>query len=196
MTLTDSDGVSAVRVARVVIDAECAGMGSNPDIPDSFSIMRGVFVTVSEYPSMNLRGCIGFPEPVFLLKDALVRAAVSVCHDPRFEPLTSVEARNCVVEVTVLTSPKELSFKDYSEMLSMIELGRDGVIMEYMGHRALFLPQVASEQGWDKFQMFEALSYKAGLDRKAWKNKGVRIWAFGGEVFSEIMPYGDVVRKG
>jgi uncharacterized protein len=99
------------------------------------------------------------------------------------------------VEVTILTTPVELEFSGTSEMLSQIEIGRDGVIMESTGQRALFLPQVAPEQGWNKEQMFSALSFKAGLNRNAWKGKGVRVWTFRGEVFSEIMPYGEVVRK-
>jgi uncharacterized protein len=195
MTLTDEEGRIAVKAARSVIDAESSGKHAEPSLPDSFSQKSGVFVTVSWYPSGELRGCIGIPEPVFSLAEALPKAAASACHDPRFHDLTLREARGCTVEVTVLTTPVELKFKDKDEMLSQIELGRDGVIMEYMGRRALFLPQVAPEQGWNKQQMFDALSFKAGLNRDAWRKEGVRVWNFKGEAFSEKMPYGEVVRK-
>ncbi|UAL07486.1 MAG: TIGR00296 family protein [Candidatus Methanogranum gryphiswaldense] len=195
MIFTDEDGRIAVKTARSVVDAESAGRKIDPVLPDSFSQKSGVFVTISWYPSGELRGCIGFPEPVFSLSEALVKAASFACHDPRFMPLTLREAKECTVEVTILTTPVELEFSGTSEMLSQIEIGRDGVIMESTGQRALFLPQVAPEQGWNKEQMFGALSFKAGLNRNAWKGKGVRVWTFRGEVFSEIMPYGEVVRK-
>lgn len=194
MTLTDEEGKIAVKAARIVIDAESSGKHAEPPLPDSFSQKSGVFVTISWYPSGELRGCIGIPEPVFSLAEALLKAASSACHDPRFHDLTLREVRGCTVEVTVLTPPVELKFKDKDEMLSQIELGRDGVIMECTGRRALFLPQVAPEQGWNKQQMFEALSFKAGLNRDAWRKEGVRVWNFKGEVFSEKMPYGEVVR--
>ena len=195
MMLSEEDGAIAVSTARKAVEAECRG--GVTDFPQGviFSEPAGVFVTISEYPSGYLRGCIGYPEPVFPFGEALIRAAVSACHDPRFYPLTSVEAKECTVEVTRLTPPEELMFKDTADMLSQIELGRDGAILEAFGRRALFLPQVAPEQGWNKSEMFDALSRKAGLRTDAWKEPGVRVWTFRGEIFSETEPYGRAERR-
>ncbi len=195
MPLSDEDGVIAVRAARTVIDAEVSGKSVDLSFPRSFSGNRGVFVTISLYPSGDLRGCIGFPEPVRPLEEALVEAAVSACHDPRFPPLTAGEARECTVEVTVLTPPAELEFSDAGDLLPQIELGIDGIILQVRGRRALFLPQVAPEQGWSKEQTFDALAGKAGLPARAWREGDVRVWTFKGDIFSEAAPYGKVVRS-
>jgi len=49
---------------------------------------RGVFVTIETYPENELRGCIGFPLPVYPLFEAVQKAAISSAfEDYRFEPL-------------------------------------------------------------------------------------------------------------
>lgn len=195
MPLSDEDGVVAVRAARTAIDAEVAGRAVDLSFPRTFSERYGVFVTISLYPSGDLRGCIGYPEPVYPLEEALIGAAISACHDPRFPPLTPDEAKGCTVEVTVLTPPSELDFTDAEDLVSKIELGIDGIILQARGRRSLFLPQVAPEQGWDTVQTLDALAGKAGLRPKAWTEDGVRIWTFQGEIFSEAAPYGKVIRS-
>jgi len=47
----------------------------------------------------------------------------------------------------------------------------------------LLLPQVATEQGWDKTTFLEHTCLKAGLPRDAWKEKGTEIYVFSAEVF-------------
>jgi len=65
-----------------------------------------------------------------------------------------------------------------------IEIGRHGVLLEREGHRAVFLPQVAPEQGWDRETMLDHLAMKAGLPRNAWRS-GARFEVFEALVFSE-----------
>ena len=45
-------------------------------------------------------------------------------------------------------------------------VGKHGIIMEYMGRSATFLPEVASEQQWDQRQTLQELLYKAGITKK------------------------------
>jgi uncharacterized protein (TIGR00296 family) len=193
MNADDAYGAGLLRLARDAVDAETSG--KKFEIPDSPAVPAGVFVTVSEYPSGNLRGCIGIPEPVYPMNEALAKAGASACHDPRFPPLTYGEASECTVEITILTPPEELEFENPEEMKNGIVLGRDGIILEYGGRRALFLPQVAPEWGWTKEETLEHLSEKAGLRRNDWKRPGVRIWTFRGEIFSEETPRGKTIRK-
>ena len=83
MNMNDIEGEQAVRLARMAVEAETMGKECNTaDVPPSFREERGVFVTLSSYPSMLLRGCIGFPEPIFSLASALIQAAQYACHDP------------------------------------------------------------------------------------------------------------------
>ena len=93
-------------------------------------------------------------------------------------PVAERELGNLRVEVSALTSPKRVaSWRD-------IVLGRDGVTLEKGNHFAVFLPQVAPEQGWDMPTMLSHLSLKAGLDADAWR-EGAVFETFQAEVFHE-----------
>jgi AMMECR1 domain-containing protein len=56
--------------------------------------------------------------------------------------------------------------------------------MKKNGSGAVFLPQVAPEQGWDVSQMLTQLSLKAGLPPDAWK-EGASFLVFQADVFGE-----------
>ena len=187
------EGILAVKAARTSIEAETQGIMPEIDLPDSFDRKSGVFVTINTYPSGDLRGCIGYPEPVFPLKDALVYSAQSACHDPRFMPLSEKEAVSCTVEVTIL-SPPVLSECSKDELPKSIVIGRDGLIIQFGRRRGLLLPQVPVEWGWDVNEYLEQICYKAGLPADAWKLKESMMWTFTGEIFHELSPKGEIVR--
>ena len=63
-------------------------------------------------------------------------------------------------------------------------LGRDGMTLEKDGCFAVFLPQVAPEQGWDLPTTLSYLSQKAGLPADAWR-EGAKFETFQAEVFHE-----------
>lgn len=188
-------GREAVRAARQAAEAETEGRAENPVFSEGFRELSGAFVTISKYPSGDLRGCIGYPEPVLPLGQAIISAARSACHDPRFPSLTLKEAENCVFEVTVLTSPEKINFSSPDDLLNKIEIGRDGLILSYKGRRGLLLPQVPVEWEWSKETYLEQLSAKARLPMDIWKKEGVTIENFQGEIFAEKSPKGEVVRK-
>lgn len=187
------EGTIAVRTARAAIEAETVGSSAEFEMPASFDENSGVFVTINTYPEGDLRGCIGYPEPAFPLKDALVFSAQSACHDPRFMPLSKKEADNCTVEVTVLSKPVQIECEK-SELPEKIVIGRDGLIIQFGRRRGLLLPQVPVEWGWGPEEFLEQLSRKAGLPTDTWKMKDAAIWSFTGEIFHELSPKGDVVR--
>ncbi|MCL2032843.1 MAG: TIGR00296 family protein [Methanomassiliicoccaceae archaeon] len=190
-----TDGTAAVRAARRYAEAETRKGAAEVSLPEGFSEKKGVFVTISEYPSGDLRGCIGYPEPVFPLKDALRLSAQAACHDPRFEDLTFDETKECTFEVTILTVPQKVQYGAPEELLSKIVVGRDGLILSHRGRRGLLLPQVPSEFGWGAEEFLKHLSMKAGLSPNAWKEPGAVIESFCGEIFAETSPNGEVVRK-
>lgn len=180
--------------ARLCIVSEVRGTPV-PGTPPELSEPRGVFVTVNQFPSGGLRGCIGYPYPVMPLGEAVDSSARSACHDPRFPDLSPSELYGVTVEVTILSVPEELVFRDPRSLLDMVHIGEDGLIIEYHGRRGLLLPQVPVEQGWDVETFLCHLSMKAGLPPDAWEREGARIWSFGGEVFSETSPCGDIIRR-
>lgn len=185
------DGVFAVKAARMTIEAETVGKEPEIDFPETFDKESGVFVTLKTYPDDDLRGCIGYPEPFYPLKDALVFSAQSACHDPRFPPLAKSECGNVTVEVTILSKPEEMKV-ERSKLPEELKIGRDGLIIEFGRKRGLLLPQVPVEWNWGTTEYLENLCMKAGLPTNAWQLKDATIYSFTGEIFSEESPNGEI----
>ncbi len=138
---------------------------------------HGVFVTLKKRG--NLRGCIGRLVPDRPLAELVAAMALeSAFEDPRFNPVTAEELPDLEVEVSVLTPMKRVSG------VNDIVIGRDGVMLQKGGRSAVFLPQVAPEQGWQRDEMLSHLSMKAGLPADAWK-KDTIFSTFQAIVFSE-----------
>ena len=68
---------------------------------------RGVFVTLTR--NGELRGCIGFIEPVLPLGQAVIRTAVyAATEDPRFPRVAAAELGDIRFEISVLTPAREI----------------------------------------------------------------------------------------
>ncbi len=138
---------------------------------------RGVFVTLRK--KGDLRGCIGrmiADEPLARLVG--VMSLQAAFNDKRFPQLTADELKDIEIEISVLTPMKQVAGADD------IVVGRDGVLLAKDGYSAVFLPQVATEQGWNREQMLDHLCLKAGLTVGSWK-KGAKFSTFQAIVFSE-----------
>jgi AmmeMemoRadiSam system protein B/AmmeMemoRadiSam system protein A len=138
---------------------------------------RGVFVTLKKRGA--LRGCIGRMIPDKPLHELVGAVALqSALEDPRFRPVTLDELKDLEIEISVLTPMAPVPNADY------IVVGRDGVLIRKGGLSAVFLPQVAPEQGWGRDEMLEHLCRKAGLPPGSWK-EGAQLLTFQAIVFSE-----------
>jgi uncharacterized protein len=163
---------------------------SDVKLEGKFIEKLGVFVTLHSYPSGDLRGCIGFIEPVYILEQGVIEAAKSAAFsDPRFPPLTKDE--EFVIEVSVLTKP-ELIEKPYE---TNIEIGKDGLIVEHHGISGLLLPIVAIDQKWDVKEFLESTCRKAGFPPDVLTKPDCKVYKFSTIVFSEKTPSGEVVKK-
>jgi uncharacterized protein (TIGR00296 family) len=162
--------------------------------PKKFDEKMGVFATLHTYPGKDLRGCIGYAEPVMPLMEALVQASISATRDPRFPPLSPEELDRVVVEVSVLTPPELVRAKRPADYPKSIRLGRDGLMIEKGPFRGLLLPQVPLEWDWDEKGFLDNLCMKAGLAPGRWLEEGVRIYRFSSEIFAEDEPNGKVSR--
>jgi len=199
--LTDEDGFLLVRIARRTIE-EYLRTGEilpiEEEIRRRFSEKMGVFVTVDELVRgrRELRGCIGFPMPIYPLIDAIQRAAISAAtEDPRFRPLALRELGRVVLEVSVLTPPELISVRSPREYLSEIRVGRDGLILEWKYGAGLLLPQVPVEYKWNAEEYLAHLSLKAGGAADLWLAPGVKIYRFEALIWEEEEPGGVVRRK-
>ena len=149
------------------------------DIKTRFSVEMGAFTTLNEHD--ELRGCIGYIIPFKPLwetiRDTAIEAAV---HDPRFPSVRLNELVDITIEISVLTVPQKV--KSAEDII----LGRDGVIVKRGYNQGVFLPQVATETGWDKETFLNYLCYeKAGLPPSAWKDPDTELLTFQAMVFSE-----------
>ena len=183
--LSAADRAYLLRVARASMERAVRsgtrrGHGFDAgDAPKSVRAKMGAFVTLNDKATGALRGCIGEILPMRPLIEAVAdRAVDAAISDPRFSPVTERELEGLRVEVSALTPPKRVaSWRD-------IVLGRDGMTLEKNGCFAVFLPQVAPEQGWDLPTTLSYLSQKAGLSSDAWR-EGATFETFQAEVFHE-----------
>lgn len=139
--------------------------------------VRGAFVTLHQ--NGELRGCVGEISPRRPLYQAVREHAVNAgVYDNRFEPVRAEDLASLEFEISALTPPNAVS--SYRDII----LGRHGIVLRKQGQTAVFLPQVAPEQGWDLETTLKALSRKAGLPEDAWKHQAGFL-VFEAEVFSE-----------
>lgn len=173
-----------------------AGKLSKARIPEEMDKPTGVFVTLKKQRAKGerLRGCIGFPEPIYDLSRGLASAAVSAAFsDPRFPPVGAEELPDISIEISLLSTPCLLKVPK-TELSSAVKVGEHGIIIERGINRGLLLPQVAVEEGCDSESFLALGCLKAGLPPDAWLDKKVNVYVFTAEVFSEVEPRGDVVK--
>jgi len=165
------------------------------DYPPEFRKPYGVFVTLKKRVGgrYDLRGCIGFPEPVYPLGEATVRAAISAAStDPRFPRVTLGELKDIIVEVTILTPPKPIEVSNPRDYPNKIRIGEDGLIVERGRNKGLLLPQVPVEWSWGAEEFLVQCCLKAGCPPDSWLLDETRIFKFQGKVFSEGSPGGEI----
>jgi len=165
LCLSEADRRTLLQRVRQTIEARLfSSRAGAPAAPLSPALLQpaGVFVTLQRRG--RLRGCIGEIEARRPLVEAAVAHAIHAAfEDPRFPPVSPREWPEVEIEVSVLSPPRSVaSWKE-------IEIGRHGVLLFKQGRSAVFLPQVAPEQGWDLPETLRQLSRKAGLPSDAWE---------------------------
>lgn len=127
----------------------------------------------------DLRGCIGSLAPVEPLYVSVHGNAINAAlRDPRFNPVQPGELSRITVDVSILSPIRDIA------SVSEFKIGQQGIILEKGRYRAVYLPEVATEQGWTVEETLSSLSQKAGLPANAWK-EGARFKVFESAVLSE-----------
>jgi uncharacterized protein len=176
--LTPTERTALLQFARDTIVAHLSGTAPPPRVPlDAPQEHAGAFVTL--HVRRELRGCIGYPGAERPLDEVVGQCAIAAAtEDPRFPPLTRAEVPELDLEISVLTPIRPVA--DVSE----IEVGRDGLVVQDGFRKGLLLPQVATEQGWNREAFLSHTCLKAGLRPDAWRT-GATVSRFQAEVFSE-----------
>lgn len=205
--LSAEEGAFLVRLARRAVEAylkNAVVIDPPPETPRSLMKESGVFVTIEALRldritgrvKRELRGCIGYPEPLLPLAEATIRAAIAAAtEDPRFPPLTPRELDSVIFEVSVLTAPQLIEYREPAELLEKVKVGRDGLMVELGGARGLLLPQVPVEEGWSVEDFLSYACLKAGLPEDTWRTGRLRVYTFQAQIFVEATPGGEVVER-
>ncbi|MGR3301417.1 MAG: AmmeMemoRadiSam system protein B [Candidatus Scalindua sp.] len=182
--LNNDERLTLLKVARDTLESYVRE-GKRPDLNSGEYTLspimkekRGVFVTLNK--NGNLRGCIGHIQPrEQLIKAVMDNAINSSMNDSRFRPVDAGELEEIEIDISVLSPIKKISGAD------KFIPGEHGIIIRLGGMRAVFLPQVATEQGWDREETLSHLCNKAGLPSYAWKDESMEFFVFTAEVFHE-----------
>jgi AmmeMemoRadiSam system protein B/AmmeMemoRadiSam system protein A len=177
--LTDADRQRLLALARETIRRYLES-GTVP-LGRGFSIAadrhQGLFVTLNKRG--NLRGCIGQMQPTGPIRRLVPTMALAAAfQDQRFDKVKASELKDIEIEISLLTP-----FTPVPSPGSVVP-GRDGVVLQKAGRSAVFLPQVATEQGWSRNELLDNLCVKAGLEKGCWSS-GAKLSTFQAQVFGE-----------
>lgn len=187
--LTDEKGEVLLELARQTLE-ERLGLSSNvstgteKQLNDAaFEANRGTFITLKI--NNQLRGCIGNLSPDRPLAEGVRENALNAAfNDPRFPPLTREELESVQIEISLLTEPVKLEYKDADDLLAKLKPGVDGVIIQKGPHSSTFLPQVW-EQLPDKKAFLGNLCLKAGLPADEWQKGDLLVYIYHVQYFEE-----------
>lgn len=182
LSLTSEERKTLLRIARETIQAR---LGVRPstrstalEMTQALSTPCGAFVTL--HKNGRLRGCIGHITSERPLHETIREvAAASALEDPRFPALSRDEIAEVDLEISVLSPLRRIVDP------GQIEPGTHGILLRSGAHSGLLLPQVATEQGWDRETFLEHTCLKAGVPRGAWRSTGTEIEIFTAIVFGE-----------
>lgn len=180
-SLTATAKANLLKLSRETLKAAVKGRPlptiDPTSLPDCVKANVGAFVTLHQLS--RLRGCIGQLTANRPLYKTIIDMTVSAAlHDGRFTPVSPEELATIDIELSILSPLEPI------EKATDIVLGYHGILIEKGRHRGVFLPQVATETGWDLETFLGHCSRdKAGLDWDGWKN--ATVYRFTATIFGE-----------
>jgi AmmeMemoRadiSam system protein B/AmmeMemoRadiSam system protein A len=170
-----------LKIARQTVESYI-GQGIIPQFQVFFPMLEqklGAFVTIKERG--DLRGCIGLFEPDLPLHKVVLKMAIAAAtKDTRFYPVQPSELADLTYEISVLSPLEKIN------NWRKIEAGKHGAQVRKGLRSGVFLPQVATENNWDREEFLENLcSQKAGLALDCYKDKDAELYIFTAQVFGE-----------
>jgi AmmeMemoRadiSam system protein A len=185
--LTTEEKQALLSLARTTLERSLRGHELQPlDLEHATPRLREAgasFITLTIQG--DLRGCIGALEPYQpLLQDVREHALAAALEDPRFPPVVAAELDRIQIEISCLTVPHALEYRDAQDLLGHLRPNIDGVILRDGMRRATFLPQVW-EKIPDKAQFLDNLCAKMGAAPDTWRRKHLEVLTYQVEEFHE-----------
>jgi len=180
LQLSETEKNTLLNIARKTIEEHCLQNEKhkfdNDNLSTTLETKCGAFVSL--HKKGELRGCIGRITGNLPLYQVVQEMALSAStQDPRFSPVEAEELQDIDIEISVLSPMTKI--QDISDII----LGKHGILIEEGSRTGLFLPQVATETGWNKDEFLgHCARDKAGLGWDGWKT--ANIYIFTATVFS------------
>ena len=168
-------------IARAALAAALKDEPYAPADPGRAGLERrsGCFVTLKT--DGQLRGCLGcFESGLPLWQTVAEYAELSARHDPRFthNRLKPADLDRVEMDISALTPLEPCSDPE------KIVLGTHGIYVRKNGRSGCFLPQVATETGWNVEEFWgHCCRDKAGLEWNSWREPQTLLKIFTAEVF-------------
>ena len=191
-TLSNAEKKTLLRIARTTLNMVVktgrvpAGFEKVYPMTAHLKAPAGVFVTLKKQG--QLRGCvgrIGYPEQARTLpplyEGVRLMTVSSAKADRRFQPVQAGELTLIQIEISALSIAAQV------RKPGDFEVGKHGIIIRKGDRSAVYLPQVAPEQGWSREQTLSQLCGKAGLPMDEWQKPGMKFFVFTAEVFDETL---------
>ena len=141
---------------------------------------RGSAAIVAVSDERELRGCIGRLTAKLPLEETVrIMAREAAFGDPRFPPLRPGELEQCHIEISAL-SPMTVCPDP-----QQVQVGVHGLYLVRGGRTGVLLPQVPTEQGWNRDEYLDYICVKAGLPPMSYKAPDATLYTFTAVVFGE-----------
>lgn len=189
--LTPEQGQTLLRLARWTLHEK---LGRPPEASEkealqlalkdpAFERHAGVFVTLTL--RKRLRGCIGSLHPLEPIAEGVRSNALHAAfHDPRFNPLAAHELGRVKIEISVLSTPRPLTYDSPGDLIAKLTPHVHGVILR-CGHAcATFLPQVWGQLPKPE-EFLSHLCQKAGLPKEEWRRATLEVSTYQVQHFEE-----------
>ena len=178
-----------LRLAREAIERGVKGEKLYPldeqALPPQLREKGSSFITLTLHG--ELRGCIGALDAYqSLAEDVREHAVAAALKDPRFPAVRKEELDGIQIEISRLTRPVPLDYKDANDLVSKLRPHVDGVILrdKATGRHGTFLPQVW-EKISDPVEFLNSLCYKMGMSEHVWRSRQLEVLTYEVEEFHE-----------
>ena len=180
MLLDKEMSTKLLKIARNAIDACLTETAAAPVEVDDLALNQKVGCFVTIHRDGQLRGCIGnfvSDKPLYLEVTQMAVAAATT--DPRFYAMSIDDIGNYSLDISILSPLQKI------DDIMQVEVGTHGIYLEKDSSRGVLLPQVATEQGWNRQNFIEQTCVKAGLPTDAWRSPRTSIYTFTAQVITD-----------